>query len=70
MGKGAAGFATPLLSTVSSGAEGDRTPDLLTASQALSQLSYSPGRSERGQVLQRFSELVSYYFSVFFRYRT
>ena len=24
------------------GAEGDRTPDLLTASQALSQLSYSP----------------------------
>ena len=25
-----------------SGAEGDRTPDLMTASHALSQLSYSP----------------------------
>ncbi len=27
------------------GAEGDRTPDLLTASQTLSQLSYSPNLS-------------------------
>ena len=27
-----------------SGAEGDRTPDLMTASHALSQLSYGPGR--------------------------
>src|SRR6185369_14718749 len=26
------------------GAEGDRTPDLMTASHALSQLSYGPGR--------------------------
>ena len=29
-----------------SGAEGDRTPDLLAASQTLSQLSYGPGRSD------------------------
>ena len=29
-------------SLISSGAEGDRTPDLVTASQALSQLSYGP----------------------------
>ena len=28
------------------GAEGDRTPDLMTASHALSQLSYGPLRSE------------------------
>ena len=28
----------------SGGDEGDRTPDLLTASQALSQLSYAPAR--------------------------
>ena len=28
----------------SGGDEGDRTPDLLTASQALSQLSYAPNR--------------------------
>ena len=28
------------------GDEGDRTPDLLTASQALSQLSYAPKRCE------------------------
>ena len=27
---------------LSGGAEGDRTPDLMTASHALSQLSYSP----------------------------
>jgi hypothetical protein len=27
---------------LASGAEGDRTPDLMTASHALSQLSYSP----------------------------
>ena len=27
------------------GAEGDRTPDLMTASHALSQLSYGPGLS-------------------------
>ena len=34
----------------SGGDEGDRTPDLLTASQALSQLSYAPvtGRYYRG----------------------
>jgi hypothetical protein len=30
-----------------SGAEGDRTPDLMTASHALSQLSYGPGKRER-----------------------
>jgi hypothetical protein len=30
------------------GARGTRTPDLLGAIQALSQLSYSPGRSEQG----------------------
>ena len=30
----------------SGGDEGDRTPDLLTASQALSQLSYAPKRCE------------------------
>ncbi len=29
------------------GDEGDRTPDLLTASQALSQLSYAPKQQER-----------------------
>jgi hypothetical protein len=29
------------------GAKGDRTPDLLNAIQALSQLSYSPGKMER-----------------------
>ena len=29
-----------------SGAEGSRTPDLLGAIQALSQLSYGPGKSE------------------------
>jgi hypothetical protein len=28
------------------GAEGARTPDLMTASHALSQLSYSPGKKE------------------------
>ena len=28
------------------GAEGDRTPDLLAASQALSQLSYGPEKAE------------------------
>ena len=33
---------------VTSGAEGDRTPDLCIANAALSQLSYSPGRWERG----------------------
>ena len=35
----------------SGGDEGDRTPDLLTASQALSQLSYAPvtGRYYRGR---------------------
>ena len=27
---------------INGGAEGDRTPDLMTASHALSQLSYSP----------------------------
>src|SRR5262249_12393851 len=31
------------------GAEGDRTPDLLTASQALSQLSYSPATPPRAR---------------------
>src|SRR5262245_40266309 len=31
----------------SSGAEGDRTPDLMTASHALSHLSYSPGLTAR-----------------------
>ena len=30
------------LSDVIGGAEGDRTPDLMTASHALSQLSYGP----------------------------
>ena len=30
------------------GAKGSRTPDLLNAIQALSQLSYGPGRAERG----------------------
>ena len=48
------------------GDEGDRTPDLLTASQALSQLSYAPvttryyrGRSSgmQGEILDRFSAL-------------
>ena len=29
------------------GAEGDRTPDLLTASQALSQLSYGPLKRQK-----------------------
>ncbi len=66
MAKGAAGWATPFFSSgSSSGAEGDRTPDLLTASQALSQLSYSPGVSERGQVLQRSLEVVSNFFGFF-----
>ena len=32
----------PLCTTMQSGAEGDRTPDLLNANQALSQLSYCP----------------------------
>jgi hypothetical protein len=32
----------PELLTVFGGAEGDRTPDLMTASHALSQLSYGP----------------------------
>ena len=32
------------------GAEGDRTPDLVTASHALSQLSYSPKRVIRGHL--------------------
>ena len=37
----------------SGGDEGDRTPDLLTASQALSQLSYAPvtGKYYRGMCL-------------------
>ena len=42
----AAGFNPIPLSRLAfflSGAEGDRTPDLLTASQVLSQLSYCPG---------------------------
>jgi hypothetical protein len=30
------------------GAKGSRTPDLLNAIQALSQLSYGPRRTERG----------------------
>ena len=34
----------PRGSYVPSGAEGDRTPDLMHAMPALSQLSYSPGR--------------------------
>ena len=34
----------PLRAGTLCGAEGNRTPDLLTASQALSQLSYSPGK--------------------------
>lgn len=38
--KGLAESANPFLSF--GGAEGDRTPDLMTASHALSQLSYSP----------------------------
>ena len=36
-----------------SGARGTRTPDLLTASQALSQLSYSPGTGPRRSVARR-----------------
>jgi hypothetical protein len=35
-----------------SGAEGDRTPDLLHAMQALSQLSYSPGADGNGRKLR------------------
>lgn len=52
----------------SGGDEGDRTPDLLTASQALSQLSYAPvtrqyyrGRSSEMQEV--FVETFSYGFS-------
>ena len=33
---------------VSGGAKGSRTPDLLNAIQALSQLSYGPGQAEGG----------------------
>ena len=36
------------LNLLDGGAEGDRTPDLLNAIQALSQLSYSPGVSQGG----------------------
>jgi hypothetical protein len=32
------------------GAEGDRTPDLMTASHALSQLSYGPNSEAAGQM--------------------
>jgi hypothetical protein len=32
------------------GAEGDRTPDLLIANEALSQLSYSPAHAMLGQI--------------------
>ena len=37
----------PAYRPVASGAEGSRTPDLLNAIQALSQLSYGPSRCER-----------------------
>ena len=40
----------------SGGDEGDRTPDLLTASQALSQLSYTP---ERNAILRDIFDLVN-----------
>ena len=35
-------FVSPCAATISGGAEEDRTPDLMTASHALSQLSYAP----------------------------
>lgn len=35
------------------GAEGDRTPDLMTASHALSQLSYGPKESKSNVPLQK-----------------
>ncbi len=42
------------------GAEEDRTPDLLRARQALSQLSYGPGRKLRNELRSRTSlELLS-----------
>ena len=37
------------------GAEGDRTPDLLIANEALSQLSYSPPNLEKGPRKARIS---------------
>ena len=51
------------------GDEGDRTPDLLTASQALSQLSYAPvtRRYYRGRILVMqevfWADLLTYGFS-------
>jgi hypothetical protein len=44
------------------GAEGDRTPDLMTASHALSQLSYSPER--KGASYQMPLRLSTFYFPV------
>jgi hypothetical protein len=40
---------------VSSGAEGDRTPDLCIANAALSQLSYGPGRAGKVAAWERLS---------------
>ena len=54
--KGLTNFSQPLNMTFG-GAEEDRTPDLLTAIQALSQLSYSPASkhiNEHGDLTYRF----------------
>lgn len=42
------------------GAAGDRTPDLLIANQALSQLSYSPVKA--GQKIKHFMAIVNWIF--------
>jgi hypothetical protein len=44
---------TVLVVTASHGGEGNRTPDLLNAIQALSQLSYTPGIPERASPSDR-----------------
>ena len=46
---------------INGGAEGDRTPDLMTASHALSQLSYSPVYGEK--FLTNATECVNLYFT-------
>src|ERR1700759_804 len=51
-GEAPGGAAPPRPSPRQSGAEGARTPDLLAASEALFQLSYSPGW-ERGTLPRR-----------------
>ena len=38
------------MAAFSRGAEGDRTPDLVNAIHALSQLSYSPGKTENEEL--------------------